>query len=65
VPAAFSDFTLSSQVAGAYVLEDDVDAFEIRDLTDFLRNLLLIVIDERSRPESRARSILRIVAGRW
>src|SRR5271157_166071 len=29
------------------VLDDDIDAFEVGDLADFLRNLLLIVIDDK------------------
>ena len=46
VPPALSDLTLSSQVAWSNVLDDDVDALEIGNLADFLRNLLLVVVDD-------------------
>jgi hypothetical protein len=45
------------------VLDDDVDALKICDLADFLRNLLLIVVDDEIGAEFTGALYFALVAG--
>ena len=45
------------------MLDDDVDTLEVGDLADFLRNLLLIVIDDKIGAEFAGAFHFALVAG--
>ena len=63
VPPVLSDLHALLPGGGTDVFDDDVHTFEVGDLADFLRNLLLVVVDDEIGAEFAGALHLAFVAG--